>query len=66
MSDKSLSLEVRSVTDADVETFVANGWVKFPRLISQTEAAALLDRAMRLMGQHGTGGVDVRFRATST
>jgi hypothetical protein len=48
-------MEIREVTQAEIEQFWANGWVRLPGLLSPALAGELLRRAQALMGTDGDG-----------
>jgi hypothetical protein len=51
--DGSQSRSIREVTDAEVDFYRTNGWVKLDQLISTEFAAELLDAAKKRMGASG-------------
>lgn len=58
-TDECVGVDVRAVTDEEVEAFAQNHWVKLPGLIGPEVAAQLLETAKQLMGAEG---VDVEPR----
>lgn len=50
---EDVSVAVRGVTDAEVQTYRDNGWVLLRRLISPETAAELLAVVKEKMGEHG-------------
>jgi ectoine hydroxylase-related dioxygenase (phytanoyl-CoA dioxygenase family) len=48
-----VDVAVRDITDAEIETFFEQGWVKLPQLIDSDVAAGLLERAKERMGGQG-------------
>lgn len=53
------NVKVREVTDAEVEFFFENGWVKLPALIDRDTAGLLLERAKELFGEDGRKGMEL-------
>jgi hypothetical protein len=47
------TIDVRDITDEEIEHYTEKGWVKLPRLISPDVAAELLRRAKAKMGESG-------------
>ena len=60
----SVEIEVRAVTDAEIDFFFEHGWVKLPALVNRDSAAMLLDRAQRTFGKDGRKGLDREAPAT--
>jgi hypothetical protein len=49
---EATAIDVREVTDAEVDTFWEKGWVKLPQLISSDTAGDLLTRAKGLLSEN--------------
>ena len=55
---KIQDIQVRPITDEEVELFFENGWAKLPSLIDPNAAAVLLGDAKRAFGEDGRAGLD--------
>jgi hypothetical protein len=57
-----MTIAVREVTPEEVAAFKRNGWAHLPRLISESDALTLRERATARLGVHADGDPDIDKR----